>query len=197
MIESHPLAPLLEALKAAIDWLEGCGVRGAVVGGIAASIYGRPRATRDVDIVAIAEGMNWAELVRRGSEYDIWPRQADALDFARTTRVILMEHRPTTVEIDLSIAGIAFEIEMIESARLMNFAGVSIPVACPDDILIMKCLALRPRDIADIEAILAVQEDLNLARVRNVIAEFSQVLEQDDYVSEWDKIVKRTLAKRR
>jgi len=196
MSGTHPLAPLLQALKAAIDWLEDCGVARAVVGGIAASIYGRPRATRDIDVVAIAEGMNWAELVNRGSNYGIWPRQEDALDFARTSRVILLEHRPTGVEIDLSIAGIAFEIEMVNSAKLIDLAGVSIPVARPDDILIMKSLALRPRDIADIEAILTVQENLDLTRIRNVISEFSQVLEQEDYVSEWDRIVKRALSKR-
>ncbi len=195
MSASHPLVPLLEALKAAIEWLEDCGVPGAVVGGIAASIYGRPRATRDIDIVAIAEEMKWAELVSCGSPFGIWPRQADALDFARTTRVILLEHRPTAVEIDLSIAGIAFEVEMVNSARSMDLAGVLIPVARPDDILIMKSLALRARDIADIEAILAVQEGLDLARIRSVIAEFSQVLEQVDYVSQWDRIVKLTLRK--
>ena len=197
MSESHPLVALLEALKAAIEWLEDCGVSGAVVGGIAASIYGRPRATRDIDIVAIAEAMNWAELVSRGSRFGIWPRQADALDFARTTRVILLEHRPTAVEVDLSIAGIEFENEMIASARFVELGPVAFRLARPEDILIMKCLALRARDIADIEGILEVQEGLDLARVRRVVAEFSEVLEQTDHVTQWDQIVKRTLGTRK
>ena len=110
---------------------------------------------------------------------------------------MLLEHRPTAVEIDLSIAGLAFENEMITAARLVQVAGVSIPVARPEDIMIMKCLALRPRDIADIEGILQVQKDLDLSRIRSVIATFSEVLEQADFVAQFDQIVKRVLPSKR
>jgi len=85
---------------------------------------------------------------------------------------------------------------MIAAARLLVVAGISLPVARPEDILIMKCLASRPRDIADIEGILQMQQGLDLDRVRKVVAEFSEVLGQADYVAQWDQIVKRVLAKR-
>ncbi len=191
MIQAHPLAPLLEALKATSDWLRAAKIDCAVVGGVAASIYGRPRATRDIDLVAIADETLWSELLQSGAQFGIGPRQADALEFAKISRVILLEHRPTAVEIDLSVAGIAFETSMVASATPVTLSGVEIRLARPDDILVMKSLALRPRDIADIEGILQVQEGLDLNRVREVLSEFSEILEQEDYVAEWDRIVKR------
>jgi len=196
MTAKHPLVPLLEAIEAALGWLENAGIARVIVGGVAASLYGRPRATRDVDIVAIADESRWANLVKSGERFGIWPRRADALDFAKTTRVLLLEHRPTSVEVDVSMAGMEFEIEMVASAQRLTLSGVEIPVARPDDILIMKCLALRPRDVADIEGILQVQEGLDLKRVRETLAQFSEILEKVDYVAEWDALVKRSNSKR-
>lgn len=49
--ESQPLAPLIEAVKAAQSWFLAEPVSYLLIGGIAASILGRPRMTRDVDAV--------------------------------------------------------------------------------------------------------------------------------------------------
>lgn len=80
MSDIQTLVPLLEALKAALDWLDDSGVARAVVGGVAASIYGRPRATRDIDLVAIADEGRWPELITRATQFGIVPRQTDTLD---------------------------------------------------------------------------------------------------------------------
>ena len=55
----------------------------------------------------------------------------------------------------------------------------------------MKALALRPRDVADIEGILTVVDQLDLDRVRGTLAEFSAALESDDFESEFERILKR------
>jgi hypothetical protein len=164
-----------------------------VVGAVAAAIYGRPRVTKDIDLVAIADEQTWPDLLRKGTKFGIEPRQPDALDFARVTRVLLLRHSPSTVDVDLSFAGLEFENEMIAAARLARVAEISIPLARPEDVLVMKCLALRPRDIADIEGILQAQRGLDLDRVRAIIVQFSEALEQADLVSEWDRLVKRVL----
>ena len=47
--EDSPLTPLVGALGDLTRWFAECSVPGMVIGGVAASILGRPRATRDVD----------------------------------------------------------------------------------------------------------------------------------------------------
>jgi predicted nucleotidyltransferase len=122
------------------------------------------------------------------------PRVDDALEFARTTRVFLLRHEASGVELDVSVAGLAFEYDLIERATVQSVKGVTFKVAAPEDILVMKCLALRPRDIADIEGILTVRENLDLERVRMAIREFSVALESEDFLSEFEAIVRRVKA---
>jgi hypothetical protein len=104
MSKKNALAPLVEALGAVIAWLDSQKVPCAIVGGVAASIHGSPRATKDLDLVALAEENSWALLVREASPFSIVSRQARALDFARVSRVLLMRHEPSGIDIDLSLA---------------------------------------------------------------------------------------------
>lgn len=64
MSAEHPLVPLLDAMQAAVNWLEANSIAAAIVGGVAASLHGRPRVTKDVDFVAIVDESCWASLVK-------------------------------------------------------------------------------------------------------------------------------------
>ena len=70
------------------------------------------------------------------------------------SRVLLLKHEPSGIEIDLSLADLPFEREVIERAVERAVRGVSFRVATPEDIVVMKAIAMRPRDIADIGAVL-------------------------------------------
>ncbi len=45
-----------------------------IVGGIAASILGRPRATRDIDALAVARDDQWTQLLGSSEAHGIVPR---------------------------------------------------------------------------------------------------------------------------
>lgn len=51
----------LKALTDLNEWLADAHVSGMVIGGVAASILGRPRATRDIDALVILSEDQWAE----------------------------------------------------------------------------------------------------------------------------------------
>jgi len=57
--------------------------------------------------------------------------------------------------------------------------GVSFRVATPEDIVVMKAIAMRPRDIADIGAILEAGHELDLTRVRGLLKAFTEALGDD------------------
>jgi hypothetical protein len=183
------LAPLLDALRASAAWLRAAKVKGAVIGGIAASLHGQPRVTRDVDLVVLTGDDDWERLLAVGVEFGIHPRRADALAFARTTRVLLLRHRPSNVDLDVSLGAIPFEHALVARATLKRIGGVSFRVATAEDVVVMKSLALRPRDIADIEGILTAVPELALERIRRDLRALSESLEGPDYLAELDRIV--------
>lgn len=55
VVERTGLAPLLAALRALVAWLDATGTRGAIIGGVAASLLGRPRVTGDVGALVLVD----------------------------------------------------------------------------------------------------------------------------------------------
>jgi len=53
MPEPRDLTPLLAVLRDLVAWLEYGKVPGVVIGGLAASLLGRPRLTQDVELAKI------------------------------------------------------------------------------------------------------------------------------------------------
>lgn len=97
-----------------------------VIGGVAASLLGRPRVTRDVDLLILAEQSQWPGLIDAGARFGFKPRLSDPLGFARDSHVILVEHEPTAVEVDLIVGSLPFERETVADARRVTVAGVEI-----------------------------------------------------------------------
>jgi hypothetical protein len=56
-------ATLLAALAALVKWMDVTKMPSMVIGGVAASVLGRPRLTQDVDALAILPEADWANAV--------------------------------------------------------------------------------------------------------------------------------------
>jgi hypothetical protein len=56
-------ATLLAALADLMKWLDATNMPSMVIGGVAASVLGRPRLTQDVDALAILPEGEWANAV--------------------------------------------------------------------------------------------------------------------------------------
>ena len=187
---ADPLAPLVEAIRSAVQWLDEAGVPAAVVGGVAASLRGRPRVTKDVDFVALADLDACPALVQSAQRHGLMPRHDDVVEFARSTRVLLLVH-DSGVEVDVSFGALPFERELVEASEKVSVAGAEFPLARAEDLVIMKALALRPRDVADIESVLTANPSLDVARVRTVVAHFAAILEEEDLLGELDRIISK------
>jgi hypothetical protein len=183
--------PLLQAIAAATAWLRDAGAPAAVIGGVAASLLGRPRVTKDVDLVALAEDGDLPRLLSLGEKWGITPRADDAVDFAKVSRVVLLRHEPSGIEIDLSLVGLPFEREVIERAVERTIRGVTFRIATAEDLIVMKAIALRPRDVADIEALLDAHPDLDVERIRSFLRDFTEALEADDFAAEFERLLAR------
>jgi predicted nucleotidyltransferase len=184
-------------LRDFVRWLKSEGVAGIIIGGIAASILGRPRVTRDVDGVVIIDQASINEFIESGKRHGFIPRIKDVLGFAKKTRVLLMKHGPTNVDVDISLGVLPFEHEIIARAVWVDVGNFSLPIPTSEDLIIMKAVAHRQRDIADIESILDANPNLDFKRIRKWVREFSNVLEMPEILGSLEKIFEHRKRKRK
>ncbi len=174
MTEPQELAPFISTLSDLARWFESANVPGIVVGGVAASLIGRPRLTHDVDALVMVDEARWHELLEHGASFGFRPRLTDALAFAARARVLLMRHEPSGVDVDVMFGALRFEVEAVAHRTFVTVAGVALPLPTPENLIVMKAVAHRPRDLTDIEAILDAHPGLDVDHVRRWVREFAR-----------------------
>ncbi len=84
------------------------------------------------------------------------------------------------MDVDISAGALPFEEEMIRRAREVILGRRKIRIATPEDLVIMKMIAARPRDIADVEEMVAANPKLDRRRVRSFVRRFAELLEMPE-----------------
>ncbi len=59
-------------------------------------------------------------------------------------------------------------------------SSIAIRLPTPEDLIILKAVAHRPKDMLDIEAIIESQPNLDKERVKQWVTEFAQLLEMPE-----------------
>ena len=180
---------LSDALVALAQWLTASRVPYALIGGVAVALQAVPRFTKDIDVVIWTDDDRWTELVASAAPFSITPRRADVLEFAHRTRVLLLAHS-SGVPLDVSCGALPFEQELVERSKPFDLGSVAVQVATPEHLLIMKAIANRPRDRADIESLLRAFPELDAAGARRVVKEFATALEAPELLSDFDRLVR-------
>lgn len=190
MAEKVP-ASLLTALADFVNWLEGAKIPAMVIGGVASSMLGRARMTRDVDAVALLPEEEWEAALAAAPRYGIAPRVEDPLGFARRSRMLLLTHSASRIDIDLSLGGLAFEHEALSRSQVHQLRGIRLRLPSVEDLLIMKGFAHRPKDMEDIAGLLEANPNVNLEFVRQWLREFATATTRPDLLEDFEKVVAR------
>lgn len=181
-----PLADLYGRLAQAL-----AGSRWYLFGARAAIHYGSVRGTVDVDIALALDDSSIDELLGQLARHGMEPRIADWRSLMDEARVLLLLDRESGTEVDLVLTGPGVEEEFHARIHTMRVGTVDIPVISPEDLLIGKILAGRPQDLQDVEAVLAVQDPLDLERVRRILHEFEQALARSDLLPLLDALTSK------
>jgi Nucleotidyl transferase of unknown function (DUF2204) len=185
-------ATLLAALADLMEWLDATKMPSMVIGGVAASVLGQPRLTQDVDALAILPEGEWANAVSTAARHGILPRIENPLDFARRSRVLLMRHVESGIDIDVTFGGLSFEQAAIDNSRVHDIGGLRVRLPRVEDLLVMKAVARRPKDLQDIEGLLAAHPEADVATVRQWVGEFATAMSTSDMLEDFDKLVARS-----
>ena len=178
------------ALDDLIRWLETEQVPYTIIGGLSVSILSQPRPTIDVDLVVWLDPETWQHFLESGEKFGIVPRRADAMEFAKQRRVLLLQHTATKIGIDVSFAALPFEEEMIRRSQNVELGNIRLRVATPEDVIIMKMIAHRDKDLRDIDNIMNVHPDLDFDRIKDWVSQFAEVLETPELNDELLKLIK-------
>lgn len=175
-------SPLETVLTDAANALADGGVPFALIGGVAAILYGNTRATRDVDLsVAVEAGAVPAvfQILQRAGFVDV-----------RQVGPVIQAAHPNGYRLYLLLAESAFEQEVIDGAAERALSdGQRVPLARIEDVVAFKLLAGRPRDFRDIEELFEHNPHPDKERLRTMVAllgvsttdaEWSAALASDD-----------------
>jgi predicted nucleotidyltransferase len=185
---------LLDTLAALAAALRSVDAPSMVIGGIAVIALGVPRQTIDVDATVWAESVDLETLLAVLARHTLIPRIDDVLDFARQHQILLLRHEGSGTPVDLSLAWLPFEREALDRALIVDFGGVELRVARPEDLIVYKAVAWRDRDRGDIERLLVrYRGRVDLRRVGALVREFALALDEPRRIEEFEALVARTL----
>ncbi len=166
------------------SWFDASAVRGILIGGVAASLLGKPRFTQDVDALVWMPSNKWKAFFEEGLRHGFKPRIADPLRFAQQSRVLLMKHSQTKLGIDISFGALPFEEESIKRRRKVRVGSITVYLPTPEDLIIMKAVAHRRQDLLDIETLLTVHPTVDKKRILKWVTEFSHILEKPEILKD-------------
>lgn len=184
-------ARLLAAVR---DVLDRRGNRWYVFGAQAVVVWGRPRLTEDVDITVQLAPEDAAGFCAEMDAAGFHLRVSDPETFIARARVLPFLHQSTGLPLDIVLAGPGLEEQFLDRAVPVDIEGVSIPLISPEDLIVTKILAGRPKDIEDVRSVLADRSrNLNVTQIRAVLTRLEPALAQSDllrvFESEWSRLV--------
>jgi hypothetical protein len=165
--------------------LESASIPYAIGGAIAYGYWGNPRGTRDLDVnlfvSADRAGPALDTLLRAGVRLDR-NRVLESAQERGDARVFYED-----VPIDLFFISIPLHESAAERTVLVTLLGQTIRVLSAEDLVVLKMLFFRGKDLVDIERIVAIQgEKLDRDYVRRWLVEC--VGADAERVRKWDEI---------
>jgi hypothetical protein len=169
------MTPLEAALAEVSSLLDSLQVPYMLIGGLAVAAWGEPRATLDIDVSVWIEQAQLEATLARICER-LHPLPADPLAFVRQTRVLPVV-TSQQVRADLVFGSLPHERETIERAQARQIAGRTIMTASVEDLVLMKLISEREKDLEDARRLLRrFRHALDRAYLEPRVAELAEAL---------------------
>ncbi len=175
------------AVKATLALLKKGNFDYSIIGGLAVVLNGYDRYTQDVNALVWDLDERLDELRSLLIENEFRPPTDEDMRRARSTRLLHTVWR-SEVQVDFMLGLVPFERDTLDHAvTVLLTDDVSAKVATPEDLIIMKLIASRPQDIADVIALRELHPDVNEERIRAVVLEYAEALESAEIMSNLEK----------
>jgi|GEM_PF-797929 len=127
-------------------------------GAQAVALYGVPRTTADVDVTLLwtSEVGAVLEALRRSGIETL----VEDMAFIERARVIPAHHPASGWRVDIVLGGAGLEQQIAAEAVEMRVEKLKVPVLRLEHLLVLKVLAQRPQDLADVARLLEIRGDV-------------------------------------
>ncbi|MCA9047989.1 MAG: nucleotidyl transferase AbiEii/AbiGii toxin family protein [Planctomycetaceae bacterium] len=145
----------------------------AVLGGLAARALGVPRPTWDVDFTVAVDREDLGSLFEQAEELGytvpsayqaVWVNTVSGMPFVKLG--ISIGDRSIDVDVFLAETDCLAEVIRRASTELLD-DDFRIQVVSPEDLIVLKCVSFRPRDVIDIQDVLFMQGELDRDYMRH------------------------------
>lgn len=185
--EIEKLVPTLHALHKLLTQFEE---RGMVIGGAAVCFLGEPRMTADVDAVFLLTNDDIPKLLTAAHKVGFVSRIKDVERFAKRNRLVMLHHPKTNVDVDISLGAMPFEIEAVERSRVVRSGNLRVRLPTVEDLIILKAIAHRHKDMLDIANLVEIYPKLDRARIEKWVREYAELLEMPELWTDLAKFLK-------
>lgn len=159
-----------------------------IIGGQAVLLYGEPRLTRDIDVTLGLTPEGLPAVLRVTQRLGLQVLVADTEAFVRQTWVLPTYHEASGMRVDFIFSWTPYEQEALRRARVMQIDTYPVRFASPEDVIVHKILAGRPRDLEDVRGILRKQS-VDIAYIRRWLSELDLALGQG-YASTFEEMLR-------
>lgn len=135
-----------------LELLNKNNVNYIVVGAWAVALHGRPRYTKDIDVLIARNPTNAKNIVTAINEFGFGAVGLGEEDFLKPNFVIQLGFEPNRIDILTAITGVTFA-EVEKNKITKYFQNIPVPLISRADLIKAKQAAGRPQDLADIASL--------------------------------------------
>jgi hypothetical protein len=178
---------VLEKIALALD--EG-RIRYMIIGGQAVLLHGEPRLTRGIDITLDVTVEELDVVLKIAKRIGLIPL-VDPETFTRKTMVLPCEEPQTGIRVDFIFSFSPYEQQALERSLSVKMGRSRVKFASPEDLIVHKIFAGRPRDLEDVKSVLIKNPKIDLNYIRHWLKEFENTTEET-LVKRFNTIVKES-----
>jgi hypothetical protein len=177
-----------QVARAIANALERRKIPYAIGGAIALGFYAPPRATLDVDVnIFVSPGPAFAKALGALKDSGFVAETDAAILLRQAQEEGQFRGRLEGIRVDVFIPTVPFYKELKRRVRNAVLLGRPIKILSPEDLLVLKLMFFRRKDLADAEAVLRDQGTaLDRRKVRDRLVKL--VTEEDERVRAWDDL---------
>jgi hypothetical protein len=150
-------ADLRHSVLATVDLLREARLRYMIIGGIAISLWGRPRTTLDIDLTVLTDREGLGRLADRAQRhaFTIDQEWAEWNPLARMDQIRLIHG---ALRIDLLLPRDEHDRQALTRRRVRTWHRKRLWFIAPEDLILQKLKVGRPRDFEDALSVLDGQK---------------------------------------
>jgi len=150
-------------------FLRAAGIDHAVGGALALGFYAEPRGTLDVDLNIFVDADEPGEALDALSAGGVAIDREHAITTIASRGDLFLRHRGC--RLDLFFNSIPFHASASRRTREVHLLGARVPILAPEDLIVLKLLFNRRKDVVDIERIVAAGSALDWSYIRHWLIE--------------------------